>query len=60
LGAPYPPDNLLLYVHGFDPATSRFLYTVNRHFGQPYSMYGAFGAPFQPSFQVRYSLADQH
>jgi hypothetical protein len=57
-GQPYPPDNVLLYVHGFDPATNRFLYTVNQHFGQPYSAYGAFGAPFQLSFQVRYNLAD--
>ena len=32
-GQPWTPDNQLLYVRGFDPATRRFVYDVNQRFG---------------------------
>src|SRR4029077_11279 len=57
-GQAFPPDNVLLYVKGFDPVNNRFVYQVNQHFGQPYSAYGAFSAPFQLVFQARYSFGD--
>jgi hypothetical protein len=57
-GQPFPPDNVLLYVKGFDQVNNRFIYQVNQHFGQPYSAYGAFAAPFQLVFQARFSFGD--
>ena len=32
-GQPIPPDQNLLYVRGFDPATKQFKYEVNQRFG---------------------------
>jgi hypothetical protein len=57
-GQAFPPDNVLLYVKGFDPVNDRFIYQVNQHFGQPYSAYGAYASPFQIVFQARYSFGD--
>ncbi|HZS62112.1 MAG TPA: carboxypeptidase-like regulatory domain-containing protein [Gemmatimonadaceae bacterium] len=57
-GQAFPPDNVLLYVKGYDQVNNHFIYQVNQHFGQPYSAYGAFAAPFQLVFQARFSFGD--
>ncbi len=58
-GQPFPPDNILLYVRGFSTTPQpHFIYTVNQHFGQPYSAFGAYSAPFQLVFEARYSFGD--
>ncbi|HWZ59719.1 MAG TPA: hypothetical protein VNW46_12150, partial [Gemmatimonadaceae bacterium] len=57
-GQSFPPDPILLYVKGFDATTNRYIYTVNQHFGQPYTAYGAYSAPFQLALQVRYAFGD--
>jgi hypothetical protein len=57
-GQSFPPDNVLLYVKGYDETNNRFIYQVNQHFGQPYSAYGAFAAPFQLVFQARFAFGD--
>jgi hypothetical protein len=50
------PDNTLLYVTGFDPATERFTYEVNGRFGATYGTATAFRPPFQIGFQVRMTI----
>ncbi|HEX3928163.1 MAG TPA: hypothetical protein VHW65_09190, partial [Gemmatimonadales bacterium] len=53
-----PPDGRLLYVTGFDPATSEFRYRVNQAFGQPFD----FGVgshqfpPFAVQIEAEYKL----
>jgi len=57
-GQPFPPDPVLLYVQGFNASQNRYIYTVNQHFGQPYTAYGAYSSPFQFALEARYSFGD--
>ena len=50
------PDNTLLYVTGFDPATQQYRYTVNGRFGATYGSATAYRPPFQVGIQVRVTL----
>jgi hypothetical protein len=50
------PASTLLSVQGFDPATQRYLYTVNERFGATSAGSNAFRAPFQVGIQLRYTL----
>ena len=50
-GAARFPDATLLYVHGFDPSTETFDYTVNERFGSTSGSLGALRMPFQIGFQ---------
>jgi hypothetical protein len=50
------PDNTLLYVTGFDPATRRYSYQVNERFGATYGSATAFRPPFQVGLQVRMTV----
>jgi hypothetical protein len=50
------PDNTLLYVSGFDPATERYRYTVNGRFGATYGSATAYRPPFQVGIQARYTI----
>jgi hypothetical protein len=55
-GQPVYPDRTLLYVRGFDPASQRFIYQVNEHFGAASGSRNAFRVPFQLSVQARLTL----
>jgi hypothetical protein len=57
-GQSFPPDPILLYVQGFNSQQQRYIYTVNQHFGQPYTALGAYSAPFQLALEVRYAFGD--
>jgi hypothetical protein len=50
------PSSTLLSVHGFDPASGRFLYTVNERFGATSISSTAVRVPFQLGLQLRYQL----
>lgn len=50
------PDNTLLTVNGFDPATDRFTYVVNERFGNTSSSATAIRAPFQLAINLRYFI----
>ncbi|HEV2751893.1 MAG TPA: carboxypeptidase regulatory-like domain-containing protein [Gemmatimonadales bacterium] len=50
------PDPVLLYVQGFDPATSQFRYAVNGRFGATASASGGVSVPFQVALQGRLSV----
>ncbi len=50
------PSSTLLSVHGFDPASGRFLYTVNERFGATSAGSNAVRIPFQLGLQLRYTL----
>ncbi len=50
------PDQTLLFVNGFDPATNQFSYSVNERFGATGSAANAYRPPFQIGIQVRASL----
>jgi len=50
------PDNVLLYVRGFDPATSSFIYSVNGHFGSRQGSNGGVTVPFQIGFQGHFTI----
>ena len=50
------PDPVLLNVHGFDPATARYLYSVNGRFGSTASATGGVSVPFQIAFQAHVAL----
>ena len=50
------PDNTLLYVTGFDPATNQYHYTVNGRFGATYGSATAYRPPFQVGIQARITL----
>ncbi len=52
-GQPAFPDNTLLYVKGFDPATSSFKYTVNERFGSNALARSALRNPFQVALTAR-------
>ncbi len=55
-GQPTFPDRTLLYVRGFDPASGRFLYTVNDHFGASANRQSPFRIPFQLAIQGRLTV----
>jgi Carboxypeptidase regulatory-like domain len=57
-GQSFPPDPILLYVQGFNASQQRYIYTVNQHFGQPYTTLGAYSAPFQLALEVRYAFGE--
>ena len=50
------PSTTLLSVHGFDPVSGRFLYTVNERFGATSIGSNAVRIPFQIGLQLRYQL----
>lgn len=50
------PDNTLLSVRGFDPATQRFRYVVNERFGNTGAGATAVRQPFQLALNVRFAL----
>ncbi len=50
------PDNTLLTVDGFDPATNQFDYVVNARFGNTSSAATAIRRPFQLSVNVRLAI----
>ncbi len=54
-GQPVYPDRTLLYVRGFDPASARFRYQVNEHFGAAGTR-NPFRVPFQLALQGRLTL----
>jgi hypothetical protein len=49
-------DPSLLFVHGFDPVTQRYLYSVNERFGATRTGSGSILLPFQIGFQARYTV----
>jgi hypothetical protein len=55
-GQPVIPDRTLLFVRGFDPATDRFRYQVNEHFGVANGRNSAYRIPFQIGLQGRLSV----
>jgi len=55
-GQPILPDRTLLYVRGFDPATQRYIYQVNEHFGVASGRTSAYRVPFQIGLQGRLTL----
>jgi hypothetical protein len=55
-GQPIFPDRTLLFVRGFDPATQRYLYQVNEHFGVANGQNSAFRVPFQIGLQGRFAV----
>ncbi|MGH7584192.1 MAG: hypothetical protein ACREL5_13300, partial [Gemmatimonadales bacterium] len=50
------PDNTLLTVHGFDPATDRFEYVVNERFGNTSAGATAVRQPFQIAINARFAI----
>jgi hypothetical protein len=50
------PDNTLLTVTGFDPATSQFKYSVNTRFGNTSGAATAQRSPFQVLINLRYAI----
>jgi hypothetical protein len=50
------PDNTLLFVRGFDPATLSYRYVVNERFGASGANTIAIRQPFQLGLQLRYTL----
>jgi hypothetical protein len=50
------PDATLLQVNGFDPATNRYVYTVNERFGATGGAATAVRSPFQVGVNMRYVL----
>ena len=55
-GQPNRADPTLLYVRGFDPSTSSFIYTVNDRFGDNPARRTAIRSPFQLALQARLQL----
>ncbi len=55
-GQPGRPDQTLLYVTGFDPATQSFRYAVNERFGATGGNANAFRSPFQIGIQARLTI----
>ena len=50
------PDNTLLYVTGFNPATQSYAYTVNERFGATGGSATAYRPPFQIGIQARLTI----
>ena len=55
-GQPIPPDQNLLYVRGFDPATKQFKYEVNQRFGSTRPQQAATRALPYISLQVQVDI----
>ena len=56
-GAGATPDRTLYTVRGFDPATNRFLYTVNPRFGSTQLSSTTLRAPFRLTLDVQVDVA---
>jgi hypothetical protein len=56
-GAGATPDRTLYTVRGFDPATNRFLYTVNPRFGSTQPSMSTLRAPFRLTLDVQLDVA---
>ena len=52
-GQPFDPENRLLFVRGFDPATRRFVYDVNSRFGRSRTAQSGTLAPISLTAIVR-------
>ena len=50
------PDQSLLYVRGFDPATRRYRYEVNQRFGETSPAYSAFRTPVTLTAMLRFDV----
>ena len=50
------PDQNLLYVRGFDPATNRYKYDVNQRFGSANPLFSAFRAPVVATAMFRVDI----
>ena len=50
------PDQALLYVRGFDPATNRYRYDVNRRFGATNPQQSAFRSPVTLTAMMRFDI----
>ncbi|HEX6574452.1 MAG TPA: carboxypeptidase regulatory-like domain-containing protein [Gemmatimonadaceae bacterium] len=55
-GQPTQPDNQLLYVRGFNPATRAYNYEVNQRFGQSNQAFGAFRIPVTLTAMMRFDV----
>jgi hypothetical protein len=55
-GQPSFPDQSLLYVRGFDPATQRYRYEVNQRFGSTSQATGGFRLPVTLTAMMRFDI----
>ncbi|HEY4953333.1 MAG TPA: TonB-dependent receptor [Gemmatimonadaceae bacterium] len=55
-GQPSFPDQSLLYVRGFDPATQRYKYEVNQRFGSTNQAFGGFRVPVTLTAMMRFDI----
>jgi hypothetical protein len=55
-GQPSIPDQQLLYVRGFNPATKSYNYEVNQRFGETNSAFGAFRVPVTLTAMMRFDV----
>jgi Carboxypeptidase regulatory-like domain len=55
-GQPSFPDQSLLYVRGFDPATQRYRYEVNQRFGATSQTFGGFRIPVTLTAMMRFDI----
>jgi hypothetical protein len=55
-GQPSFPDQSLLYVRGFDPATQRYRYEVNQRFGSTSQAAGGFRVPVTLTAMMRFDV----
>jgi Carboxypeptidase regulatory-like domain len=55
-GQPSFPDQSLLYVRGFDPATQRYRYEVNQRFGATNQSFGGFRVPVTLTAMMRFDI----
>lgn len=55
-GSTPQPDQALLYVRGFDPATNRFKYEVNQRFGSTAPQISTVRTPVVVTAQMRFDL----
>jgi hypothetical protein len=55
-GQPSFPDQSLLYVRGFDPATQRYRYEVNQRFGATNQALGGFRSPVTLTAMLRFDV----
>jgi hypothetical protein len=55
-GQPSFPDQQLLYVRGFDPASQSYRYEVNQRFGKSNQALGAFRVPVTLTAMMRFDI----
>jgi hypothetical protein len=55
-GQPAFPDQSLLFVRGFDPATQRYRYEVNQRFGATNQALGGFRSPVSLTAMMRFDV----